>query len=313
VVGLEIRDASLDDAEAWCALVNAVWPHNPRSPVRYRHMRTVVDPLARHVLGERDGRAVAAAVALRPPWTGDPELINGGVWVLPSARGQGVGTALLAHVERLARERGARRLGVGVCGDDADSRRFVDRRGFVVSDVVRRVGLRVADAPRRTPSFPTGVRLTTLAAEPELLRPLYELDMLTQADIPSSDPPPQMSFEAWCAAFTDAPGFRPDALFMAVREGRPIGYAALDIDDVRPAVADHAMTAVHPDERGHGIATALKLATIEWAREAGIEELETSNHEQNAAMRAVNARLGYTPRPDQVFLRHDLEPAVPTP
>jgi GNAT superfamily N-acetyltransferase len=313
VVGLEIREARLDDAEAWCALVTEVWPHNPRNPVRYRHVRTVIDPQARHLLAQRGGELVAAAVALRPPWLGDPDLISGGVWVLPEARRQGIGSALLGHVEDIARARGGRRFGMGVFGDDADSCRFADRHGFVVSDVVRRVGLRVADAPPRTPSFPAGVRLTTLAAEPELLRPLYELDMLTQADIPASTPPPEMTFEAWCAAFPESPGFRSDALFMAVRGGRPIGYAALTIEEARPAVAEHAMTAVHPAERGRGIATALKLASIEWAREAGIEELETSNHEPNVAMRAVNAKLGYTPRPDELLLRHDLEPAAPTP
>ena len=192
--------------------------------------------------------------------------------MFPAARRQGIGSALLAHVEDLVRARGGRRFGTAVYGDDLDGRRFADRHGFVVSDVVRRVALRVADAPRKPPRPPAGVRLTTLAAEPELLRPLYELDMLTQNDIPSSTPPSQMTFEAWCAAFPEAPGFRADALFLAVREGRPIGYAALGVEDVRPTVAEHSMTAVHPAERGRGIATALKLATIEWAREAGIAE-----------------------------------------
>ena len=41
------------------------------------------------------------------------------------------------------------------------------------------------------------------------------------------------------------------------------------------------------------VSEALKSAQIAWARQAGIERLVTSNDAPNAAMLAVNRRLGY--------------------
>jgi RimJ/RimL family protein N-acetyltransferase len=66
------------------------------------------------------------------------------------------------------------------------------------------------------------------------------------------------------------------------------------------------MTAVDRAWRGRGLATTMKLATIAWAIEHGLTALETGNDEANAPMRAVNARLGYQPLPDEVVMRGPL-------
>jgi RimJ/RimL family protein N-acetyltransferase len=68
------------------------------------------------------------------------------------------------------------------------------------------------------------------------------------------------------------------------------------------------MTAVGRRWRGRGVATALKRATIAWAIEHGLKILETGNDEDNGAMRAVNARLGYRPIPDMLTMRGPLAP-----
>jgi GNAT superfamily N-acetyltransferase len=47
-----------------------------------------------------------------------------------AARRRGVGTALIAAVERLAAERGCRRLWVLTTNDNVDALRFYQRRGF---------------------------------------------------------------------------------------------------------------------------------------------------------------------------------------
>lgn len=70
--------------------------------------------------------------------------------------------------------------------------------------------------------------------------------------------------------------------------------------------AYHDMTAVVPDQRGRGIARELKRATVAWAIEHGLTTLETGNDEANAPMRAVNARLGYRPLPDEITMRGPL-------
>jgi RimJ/RimL family protein N-acetyltransferase len=70
------------------------------------------------------------------------------------------------------------------------------------------------------------------------------------------------------------------------------------------------MTAVRAAWRGRGLATAMKRATIAWAIDQGLAALETGNDEDNLAMRAVNARLGYRPQPDEVTLRGSVAEAM---
>jgi GNAT superfamily N-acetyltransferase len=106
----------------------------------------------------------------------------------------------------------------------------------------------------------------------------------------------------------DRPGIPPDAFKVVVEAGRDrvVGYASLQRLPGRPEVAWHDMTAVRRSARGRGLASVLKLATIRWAIEHRLAALETGNDEANAAMRAVNARLGYQPLPDAVILRGPL-------
>jgi RimJ/RimL family protein N-acetyltransferase len=103
----------------------------------------------------------------------------------------------------------------------------------------------------------------------------------------------------------DWPAIPKDAFMVAVdaETGRVVGYASLTFP---PGVSHHAfhdMTAVARPWRGRGVASALKRATIDWAVRHGLEYLETDNDEANAAMRAINARLGYRPQPDYLTMR----------
>ena len=52
-------------------------------------------------------------------------------------------------------------------------------------------------------------------------------------------------------------------------------------------------TGTHPDWCGRGIATALKVRCMQEAKAHGIGCMETENHEDNAAMLAINRKLGF--------------------
>jgi GNAT superfamily N-acetyltransferase len=77
-------------------------------------------------------------------------------------------------------------------------------------------------------------------------------------------------------------------------DGRVVATAALLVDrDAR--VGEHALTGTLPEERGKGYALLVKLGVIRAAAAAGLRELGTANDYENAAMLAVNRRLGYRP------------------
>jgi GNAT superfamily N-acetyltransferase len=122
-------------------------------------------------------------------------------------------------------------------------------------------------------------------------RELYELSRVC-ADLPGGKPEDNISFEEWAVEALGDPTLDHDGSFVLEVEGRPAAYALLIVDSER-AIAANEMTGTRPELRGRGLASAVKLATIDWAGRNGIRRIYTSNHEDNAAMRAVNRKLGY--------------------
>ena len=65
---------------------------------------------------------------------------------------------------------------------------------------------------------------------------------------------------------------------------------------------------VLPSHRRRGIATALKRAQFAWAAAHGYREVVTEMAGDNAAMRAVNERLGYRPLPASIVVSGNVAP-----
>lgn len=72
-----------------------------------------------------------ALMTLRPNlWYEGRVALLDELYVAPELRGRGVGSALLALVEAIARQRGADLLEINVDGEDTDARRFYERHGY---------------------------------------------------------------------------------------------------------------------------------------------------------------------------------------
>ena len=100
-------------------------------------------PGSRNVVAVLDGEPVGMASGV-PADDDSVELIS--MWVAPSARGRGVGDALVREVERWARESGARVLRLDVAEDNAAAQALYERRGFTLTG---ELGELMADGERR--------------------------------------------------------------------------------------------------------------------------------------------------------------------
>ena len=233
-----------------------------------------------------------------------------GLWVLPERRGHGAGTALYLAASEAARAAGKSGFQTWVSEAQADGVRFLLGRGFTVTgrDKVVSLGLRGLDAPEPAP--PAGITLVTLAEQPDLVPGIHAAAVEAYPSIPSMTPIQPGSLDEFNAADVEAVGMAKDAFVVALdgTTGEVAGYANLKLAQGGAPFAYQHMTAVRPAWRGRGIATAMKRATIACAVRAGLEELRTGNDEQNAPMRAVNARLGYRPRADYLALHGPLAP-----
>jgi mycothiol synthase len=127
------------------------------------------------------------------------------------------------------------------------------------------------------------------------------------ADVPAPDDPYDPgTFDEFRRSLDD-PRTPRDAYMLALEDGALVGFAHLGLIDAKPGHGIHWLTGVRSDRRGRGIARSLKRAQIAWAKDHGLTELQTENDPSNHAMRAVNARLGYQPRPDFIEMRGPLQ------
>ena len=81
--------------------------------------------------GEGAAAVGVAVVTLRPNvWSDGPVGLLDELYVAPAMRNQRIGSALLAGVEAVVRERGGELLEIQVDGEDTDARRFYERHGY---------------------------------------------------------------------------------------------------------------------------------------------------------------------------------------
>ena len=307
--GLTIRGISADrDLETHIAILNAT---NPESPTSLEEIRwsDATYPGTERFLAELDGRAVGAASVGRiyvfPP---DHPALWAVIGVMPDARRTGIGERLLGEVSSVAWSRGKAELMLRCADDRPEAIAFLAHRGFAEEERSKTVRLELAG--RRVPDVapPPGIELTTIAARPDLVEGVHAVALESFPDVPGREPMAVGDLAEFRARDVDRPSVPKDAFYVAVdtERGGVVGYACLLMQPGSTTVAYHDMTAVLRAYRGRGIARQLKNATIVWAIEHGLTALETGNDEANAPMRAVNARLGYRPLPDEVLMRGPL-------
>ena len=98
-------------------------------------------------------------------------------------------------------------------------------------------------------------------------------------------------------------------VLVAVREGRILGSATLELDDridpddppLSPGEAHLRMLGVHPEARGHGVATALVQGCVDRAIAAGRTRMTLHTTHRMTAAQAMYERLGFERLEDRVF------------
>ncbi len=268
-----------EDYEAWRQVRIAVLPYERTASVA--ELRASDSPERLMVLARVDGTVVGHGLSDRADSAGAGSVIPR---VLPEHRRRGYGTALLERLIEHVESLGFPMLRAGA--DDEGSLAFAHRFGF--TEVNREVEqtYRVEGPIEPTP-VPDGLEIVTAQERPGLWEAAYERFGLEALAGFSVDTPLDISPEAWVRDFLG------DPMFLALHEGEVVGCAGLGLDPDQPTRAENLLTAVRRDWRGRGVAVHLKLVTLAWAADHGITEVYTWTQDGNAAMRALNTRLGY--------------------
>lgn len=91
-------------------------------------------------------------------------------------------------------------------------------------------------------------------------------------------------------------GQRPEFIGIAADGERIVGFTTMYTTTV-PGLFDIGFTGVDREYRGRGVALALKVRGAQVAMRFGATALRTGNDSRNAAMLAVNQKLGYVRLP----------------
>jgi GNAT superfamily N-acetyltransferase len=298
-VNLLIRPAEHDaDLLRSVEVYNAVHPDDPSSLAEARETERQSRAFAAFV-AEVDGGVAGAAHVRVATYTETPHCH---IYVLAERRRRGVGQTLLDTVEAWCREREATALTSWVGEDDPESLAWAERRRFEERWREKFVELDLSTFAPRPVMPPPGVEIVTWAERPEITRGLYEVACEALPDIPDSEDEQVEPFDEWLSVHMQGPQDRADATFAAIADGEVVGFAKLSFWDARPDTPFHDLTGVKRAWRGRGIARALKLAQLAWAKEHGYRSLRTAMVHRNEPIQRLNEQLGYRPIPGRIVV-----------
>ncbi|KYF65843.1 hypothetical protein BE11_44620 [Sorangium cellulosum] len=319
---VQIRAARPTDADREAvARINAAVPREERHDIEPRSagaLRELDELLARrgHVLGRHvaevvaTGEIVAYAHCFHVPWEHHPARFWCAVRCAPGHRRRGIGARLFAALERDLARLGARELRAMARETQPEMVALAARLGFRELfrswDFELDLAARRADRLDERPS-PPGIAIAPLSEElarrPGWLGELHALYLAVNREVPlPNHVDPELPAEEFAAYLERSPTSLPEACFVARDGDRYVGLCILHRSEDDPACLDHLFTGVAAASRGRGVARALKLATIDFARRQGYSRIATAVESNNPGMLALNEALGFVRRGGLVVL-----------
>ena len=211
------------------------------------------------------------------------------VRVAPEARRIGIGSGLVAAAAGAARSLGKESAWGVVQPDDADSLRFAEKHGFTEAS-------RDVELTRRLRPGDGSMRDGIGELREEDRRGAYEVSVGAIPDMVTAGQAEARPYEDWF----EEELVHAVAAFVAVEDGRVVGYATLQRLGEEPDRLEHGFTGVLPDYRRRGIATALGEAQLAWASQQGIRGARHDDGRDEHGFESSEGEAGIrrAPRPD---------------
>lgn len=247
---------------------------------------------------EEQGNIIAFGQYDQPPRFYEPGRFRASIVVHPRYQRQGIGTRLYQRLVSDLKGLDMFTLWTRIREDMPGGVQFARKHDFYEELYVWEFRLTVADfdftpyADLNKALHAQGIAIKTLQeleSDPERYQKLYDLTCEAGQDLPPTEhwtPPSYDNFKRDTLART------PEAYFVAVSDNNYIGLSYLTAHR-KENYCSIGLTGVSRTYRRQGIALALKLRGIAYARQHAYASIRTTLDSSNQASLAMNERLGF--------------------
>lgn len=295
-----------------CAAIHdAVWPDNPTDLDSWKRWDEVrpKDQYRKRFVAEIDGQLVGYGGFSEARYLAEPNTYGISWLTHPDHQRKGIASAFYEMALTTMREddHTVAKVFVSTREDKPNAVDWLTHRGYEQKNRYPRSELKPAEFDS-TPfaGYPDriaehGLVVKPLAEiipnDPDWQTKLWELEWILEQDEPTPDEPKKQPFDQYVKETLEDPQFRPESWFMALDGDRFAGMSCLWPDKMKPHLIHTGWTGVDRPYRKKGVAIAMKLAAIAYAKaNPEITTIQTDNHETNW-MYQINLRLGFRPIP----------------
>lgn len=320
---MQIRRQNDNDVSHSVMLHNTLFPEDPITEKLLLNMKRLRSDFCHYgdSLGEVDGQVVASASYYQNSGSYHPNRFRLDIKVLKEYRNQGIGTAMYEHLLTMLAPFDPRQLRVYTRSNRKEALRFLEKRGYTVYSEIAFSTLYVPDCDLsqfdglHEKVQKTGVVITTLSErlqnDPDIYRKIYDADWEISRDEPGTEDDTRTPFDEFIG-WMQSDNLIPEAYFIAHHNDDVVG-SSFAVATAEDTVLQTGFTGVKRAYRRKGIATAMKVAVTQYAKDNGFTHIRTSNEVSNRPMLAINELLGYERKPSQLSYELTLAPLEDAP